>query len=184
VVKTTVYLPESLKAQVERVARDRRTSEAEVIRTAIELYTTTGARPRPRLPPLLQRASDRGLGRGDARIRRGLILLDASGLFSAIDDSQPAHGSCRGVLERETGSLLLSPFVLAELDYLVTSRGGISAELALLDEITRGTYEMIAFSGDDLAQARAVIDRYRDLGVGLADASIVVLAGRLARTES
>jgi hypothetical protein len=43
---------------------------------------------------------------------------------------------------------------------------------------------MIAFSGDDLAQARAVIDRYRDLGVGLADASIVVLAGRLARTES
>ena len=36
--KTTVYLPESLKRDVERQARQRSCSEAEVIRQAIERY--------------------------------------------------------------------------------------------------------------------------------------------------
>ena len=34
-VKTTLYLPEDLKAEVEREARRRRIPEAEVIRTAL-----------------------------------------------------------------------------------------------------------------------------------------------------
>jgi len=47
--KTTVYLPDGLKQRLERVAEERRTSEAEVIRTALEEYTAK-QRPRPRLP--------------------------------------------------------------------------------------------------------------------------------------
>lgn len=54
-VKTTVYLPEALKARVERLARDESVSEAEVIRAAIDEYTSR-RRPRPR--PLF--ASGRG----------------------------------------------------------------------------------------------------------------------------
>lgn len=42
--------------------------------------------------------------------------------------------------------------------------------------MSRGAYELARFSGDDLAHAQDVIVRYRDLGIGLADASIVVLA--------
>lgn len=49
-VKTTVYLPESLKSKVSRVAAQERRSEAEVIRAALEEYTAARARPRPRLP--------------------------------------------------------------------------------------------------------------------------------------
>ncbi len=47
--KTTVYLPEELKAGVERVAREQRRSEADVIRSAVAAYTAR-ERPRPRLP--------------------------------------------------------------------------------------------------------------------------------------
>lgn len=43
--KTTVYLPEALKQGVERLARQRSCSEAEVIRQAIQDAMT---RPRPR----------------------------------------------------------------------------------------------------------------------------------------
>jgi predicted transcriptional regulator len=43
--KTTIYLPEELKAAVEREARRRSVSEAQVIRDAI---TAAVARPRPR----------------------------------------------------------------------------------------------------------------------------------------
>jgi predicted transcriptional regulator len=45
VARTTVYLPEELKSAVEREARQRGTSEAEVIRQAIAAAVTA---PRPR----------------------------------------------------------------------------------------------------------------------------------------
>ncbi len=44
-IKTTIYLPESLKREVERRARQRSCSEAEVIRQAIQ---DAVARPKPR----------------------------------------------------------------------------------------------------------------------------------------
>jgi Ribbon-helix-helix protein, copG family len=49
VIRTTVYLPEDLKRRVEHTARARGTSEAEVIRAALDEYTA-GERPRPRMP--------------------------------------------------------------------------------------------------------------------------------------
>jgi predicted transcriptional regulator len=44
-VKTTIYLPDDLKAAVEREAKLRGTSEAQLIRDAIAVAVT---RPRPR----------------------------------------------------------------------------------------------------------------------------------------
>jgi hypothetical protein len=50
VVKTTVYLPEALKRRLKRVAEQEGRSEAEIIRLAVEEFTATRARPRPKLP--------------------------------------------------------------------------------------------------------------------------------------
>jgi hypothetical protein len=74
--------------------------------------------------------------------------------------------------------LLLSPFVLAELDYLLATRVGLQAELALLAEVGRGAYRLEPFEAADVAMAEEVIETYADLEVGLADASIVVLSRR------
>jgi len=70
----------------------------------------------------------------------------------------------------------MSPFVLAELDYLVGKLAGTDAALALLDEVSRGAYRLAPFDAGNVAQARTIMGQYADLGVGLADASIVVLA--------
>lgn len=48
--RTTVYLPDELKAALERTAATRGTSEAEVIRSALAATTAEEAHPRPRLP--------------------------------------------------------------------------------------------------------------------------------------
>lgn len=108
-----------------------------------------------------------------------MILLDTSGLLAAIDASQRSHEAARRALERVEGPLVLSPFVLAELDYLLATRVSVAAELALLDEVSAGAYELAPFDARDVAEARTLIDSYRDLELGLADASIAVLAGRL-----
>lgn len=107
-----------------------------------------------------------------------MILLDTSGLLAAIDAAQRDHEACAAALQKSRGPLLLSPFVLAELDYLLATRVGLRAETALLAEVARSAYRLEPFGADDVAHARAIIDKYPKLGIGLADASLVVLGAR------
>ena len=107
-----------------------------------------------------------------------MILLDTSGLLAALDASQRRHAESAACLAGARGPLLLSPFVLAELDHLLAARVGHEARGRLLEEVERGAYELEPFTADDVAQARRVIERHADLGISLADASIVVLARR------
>jgi len=107
-----------------------------------------------------------------------VILVDTSGLLSALDESQRYHHECATLLGEASPPLLLSPFVLAELDYLLVRHIGPRAQAALLEEVARGAYQLELFGAADIARAEEVIERYADLEIGLADASIVVLAER------
>lgn len=107
-----------------------------------------------------------------------MIVLDTSGLLSALDRSEPRHAACAEVVAGAGVPLLLSPFVLAEVDYLLGVRLGSRARQALLGEVARGAYRLEPFGPADVALAREVMARYRTLDIGLADASIVVLAER------
>jgi plasmid stability protein len=48
--RTTLYLPDELKAALERTAAAQGRSEAEVVRDALAAATREHAHPRPRLP--------------------------------------------------------------------------------------------------------------------------------------
>lgn len=107
-----------------------------------------------------------------------MIVLDTGGLYAALDANEGLHGRAVAALVASSPPRLLSPFVLAELDYLIATRVGHRAQIALVDEVTRGVYQLEPFSSGDVSDARRVMERYADLGVGLADASVVVLAAR------
>lgn len=107
-----------------------------------------------------------------------MILLDTSGLLAALDSSQQSHGSAAASLTAARPPLLLSPFVLAELDYLLATRVGQDAQSALLAEVERGAYTLAPMTAGDIGEARSVIARHAALRIGLADASVVVLAER------
>jgi len=107
-----------------------------------------------------------------------VIILDTSGLLAALDASQRHHAAAVAALQAADPPWVLSPFVLAELDYLLATRVGESAERALLSEVGRGVYRLETFNSEDVAAAERVIAKYSALEIGLADASVVVLAGR------
>ncbi len=107
-----------------------------------------------------------------------MIILDTSGLLAAIDGSQRQHAAAVNALREAPAPWLLSPFVLAELDYLLATRVGQAAERALLGEVGRGVYRLEEFGAGDIEAAEHVIARHADLDIGLADASLVVLAHR------
>jgi hypothetical protein len=107
-----------------------------------------------------------------------VIILDTSGLLAAIDGSQRHHRAAADALRGAGGPFLLSPFVLAELDYLLSTRVSGAAASALLEQVGDGVYRLEPMEAADVARAREIIARYRDLDLGLADASLVVLAER------
>jgi predicted nucleic acid-binding protein len=107
-----------------------------------------------------------------------LILVDTSGLLAVIDDDQLLHQEAVRSLRAAAVPRLLSPFVLGELDYMLSTRVGRAAQHALLEEVARGAYRLEAFVDSDIGAALEIMRRYNDLDIGLADASIVVLAER------
>jgi predicted nucleic acid-binding protein len=106
------------------------------------------------------------------------VIVDTSALLAFFDADEPDHAAVAAVLDAATEALVISPYILAELDHLVASRLGVSAELAVLRELAGGAWDLAAFAAADLAQARAVVERYADQSIELADASIVILAAR------
>lgn len=105
-------------------------------------------------------------------------IVDTSALLAFFDESEPDHAAVVDSIESVTGLLVISPYVLAELDYLVATRLGVTAELAVLDEMCGGAWHLADFDRVDLKRAGAVIERFADQAIGVADASNVVLADR------
>lgn len=111
-----------------------------------------------------------------------MILVDTSGVLASLDAAERHHGPALEVL-RIPQPRLLSPMILTELDFLLGVRAGPAAQRAFLSDVVAGTYRLERFDDADLREAMAVLDRYRDIDIGLADASLVILAGRHGVTD-
>ncbi len=107
-----------------------------------------------------------------------MIVADTSALLAFFNPREAAHDSVRRVVEAETEPMVVSPYAVAELDYLVATRLGVQAELVMLNELGSGAYELAALAAGELQTAAAVVRRYADQEIGVTDASLVVLAER------
>lgn len=106
------------------------------------------------------------------------MIVDTSALLAFFDRDEPDHKAVSDVLTGATEPLVVSPYVVAELDYLVASRLGVSAELVVLRELAGGAWDLPGIDSAEIARASSIIERYADQNVGIADASIVLLAAR------
>lgn len=106
------------------------------------------------------------------------LVVDAGALYAQADAAEPGHAAVRAVLEAEREALVTTELAVAEADYLILDRLGSDAESAFLEDLVAGTFVVECLDGRELRAARDLIVRHRDLRMGLADASLVVLAAR------
>ncbi|HEX3732068.1 MAG TPA: PIN domain-containing protein [Mycobacteriales bacterium] len=92
-----------------------------------------------------------------------------------MDTNEVQHSQCSAALATGAG-LVVSPLVLAELDYLATKRVGNGALQPFYDDIAAGVYEVGQVSAATITAARELDTRYAQLGIGFADAVNIVLA--------
>lgn len=106
------------------------------------------------------------------------LIVDAGPIIAHIDADEPRHHGVVNILGNERSGLVTSELVVAEVDYLILKRFGVDVELAFLEDLADGTYRVECLSQSELRQAQSLIEQYRDLQLGLADASLAVLADR------
>lgn len=107
------------------------------------------------------------------------LLVDAAPLVALADRGDRLHGAVRATLEGWQGALVLPEPITAEVDHLLGRRIGRRARLAFLDDLAAGRFEVVGLDRDDHAAAVDLERGYADLGLGLADCALVVLAQRL-----
>lgn len=105
------------------------------------------------------------------------VVLDTSVLLALLNRRDPAHPAAVAWWDSEGDAVRTTPLVLAEADHLLTARAGRAGAAALRTALRQGELVDRWWDGASAASAE-VAERYADLGLGLTDASLVVLAGR------
>jgi predicted nucleic acid-binding protein len=107
-----------------------------------------------------------------------LLVCDTSGLVAYFDRSDAYHEQVSITINEDSGPFIVSPYVLAEVDYLLATHVGVRAELAALRELSGGAWELATCEAADIRRVFKVIEQYEDQEIGLADGSLVILAQR------
>jgi uncharacterized protein len=108
------------------------------------------------------------------------LIVDAAPLVASADSREPQLEALLRIRDEEEGPLVLPAPVAAEVDYLLGVRFGEAARRAFLSDLAAQRYEVACLEPGDYKAIADLDARYADLGLGLADCSIVVLAERYA----
>jgi len=107
-----------------------------------------------------------------------LIVLDTSFVVALLQRYDTGHQEAVDFYSKADGQFATTPLVLAEIDYMLSNRGGPAVVEAFHHEIQAGALGVEWWSKLEV-QAAEVANRYADLGLGLVDASLIALAGAL-----
>lgn len=111
------------------------------------------------------------------------LILDTGPLLAALDAADRDHVPCAALLTDAIEDLVVPLLVLAELDYWCARRLPPDAWLIFLDDVVAGVYRVEPPTPVDLARCRHLQASYRDLGLGVVDASVVALAERFGEPK-
>jgi predicted nucleic acid-binding protein len=107
------------------------------------------------------------------------LVADSGALYALYDSRDKHHKVVRAAVMAETGAILVPVAILAEIDYLLRTRLGQRAEERFLEGVLGGSFTLCPFLLEDAAEVRELLVKYRDLDLGLADASVIAAAERM-----
>jgi hypothetical protein len=112
----------------------------------------------------------------EQRVLSGPVLVDTGPIVAILSETDEHHEACVAQLSRIKGPLFTCWPVVTEVAWLL--RDYHRAIARLLSSCDGKPFSLAALDAADLAGIAAILTRYRDLGVQLADASLVHLANR------
>lgn len=108
------------------------------------------------------------------------LLLDTGAFVALVDRSEKRHGDCVAVLEAWRGTIVTTEAVLNETLHLVGPRW--QAQKICLEFLHRGAFVLVPASQATLKRVSVLMEKYRDVPMDYADATLVALGEEL-RTD-
>ena len=117
-----------------------------------------------------------------------MILIDTGFWLALANRGDRAHGKAVAALNRYREPFVTTWPVLTETCHLLASRLGYDAELTFMRSAVAGAFEIFALAPSHLSRIEALMVKYRNLPMDLADASLVIAAeelgsGRILSTD-
>jgi len=108
-----------------------------------------------------------------------VILVDAGPLIALIDRGEAHHTRCVEALADLTGPMVTTWPTFTEAIYLLGSAAGWPAQEALWKLVSRGELQLMELDEPLRRRTRALMAKYSDAPMDLADASLVAVAEAL-----
>jgi predicted nucleic acid-binding protein len=105
------------------------------------------------------------------------LLLDTGAFVALVDRDEKTHADCVAALESWTGAIVTTEAVLTETLYLVGPQW--RAQKSVLEFILRGAFQLVPSSAKSLQRVAVLMERYRNVPMDFADATLVVLGEEL-----
>ena len=106
-----------------------------------------------------------------------MIVLDTSGLFAALAVDDDHHAAAAAVLDADRGPFFVPAGILAEAGYMIETKLSAPVLDAFLDDLIEGAF-LFDCAEADLPRIRELVNRYADMSLGVADASVIACAER------
>lgn len=101
------------------------------------------------------------------------LLLDTGAFVALVDRSERRHADCVATLDRWDGSVVTTEAVLTETLHLVGPQW--QAQRLCLEFVLRGAFVLVPQSQASLKRVSALMERYRNVPMDYADATLVAL---------
>lgn len=111
----------------------------------------------------------------------GSILLDTGAFVALLDRSERNHKRCVEFFNSFRGKVYTTEPVLTETLYLLAPSA--KAQKACIEFILRGGATLVPQSSSSLARAATLMEKYQDIPMDVADATLVVLAEETGISE-
>ena len=105
-----------------------------------------------------------------------MILCDASALIALVNIQDPGHERCAKALPLLSPPLKTTAYCFSEAMHITGQYGGWHAQKSLWQWPNDQRLLIHRYQDQDLAKMYALMEKYKDIPMDLADASLVVVA--------
>ncbi|WP_280441970.1 PIN domain-containing protein [Nocardia vulneris] len=106
------------------------------------------------------------------------LIVDANVLVAVMNRKDKRHAEMRAFLSTRSDEFIVTPYVVAEVTYLLQKYAGAQAEIQFMQAVRDGVFRE-EFDPKDTTRIIELMQQFASFPLGAADASLIAVAERL-----